>query len=127
MPPGVSVFVSAVFFTSTCGTGGRITVVVHGGGVLLGVHNPPGGSTVAVFVTEAGGVAATIAVTVYVTKLPAGKVAIVSLIAPVPDAVQVAPPLGVQVQVALTMPAGIGSLTGVLFAATEPVFVTVTV
>ena len=48
-----------------------------------------------------------------------------SLIAPVPDAlVHVAPPLALQVQAWLAMPAGNGSSTVVPSAATTPVLLT---
>ena len=84
-----------------CGTGGTVTMLLHGGGVLLGVHRPPlGGVTVAVFVTVAGGVAITVAVTVYVTELPAGNVARVWFKSPLPEAFgHTAPPLAAHVQV----------------------------
>ena len=58
---------------------------------------------------------------------PAGKVAMVSATAPVPLAVQVAPPAAAQLQLWAVMPAGIGSLTVVPSAATVPLFVTTTV
>jgi hypothetical protein len=125
VPPGVSVVVSAVFVMLICGFEVTFAVAVHGPGVLPGVQTVAGstGDTVTVLLTIAGGAASTIAVTVYVTKLPAGNVAIASLIAPAPDAVvQVAPPLGVHVQLWLATPAGIGSSTGVPSAATTPVF-----
>jgi hypothetical protein len=113
----------------TCGTGGRLAVALHGAGVLAGPHTPAlfGGVAVAVFVTLAGGTAATVAVTVYTAEAPAGKLVSVSLIAPDPLAVQVAPPLAVQVHVWLAMPAATGSVTSVLSAATGPVFDTVIV
>ena len=106
-----------------CGTGGTVTVLLHGGGVLSGVHTPPsGGVAVAVFVTVAGGVAITIAVTVYVTALPAGNVANVSFKSPLPEAFgHTAPPLAAQVQVWLAMPIGAGSVTVVPAALTLPV------
>ena len=113
--------------TGACGTCVESTLAVHGGSVLPGKHTPPGGSADAVFVTCAGGVALTVAVTVYTAAPPAGNVPIVSLSAPLPLAAQVAPPLGAQVHVWLAMPAGIGSLTGVSSADTDPVFVTVIV
>ena len=107
----------------TCGTDGTVTVLVHGGGTLFGVHRPPiGGVTVAVFVTEAGGAATIVAVTVYVTALPAGKVASVSFKSPVPLAFgQTAPPLAAQVHVWLAIPIGVGSDTTVPAALTLPV------
>jgi hypothetical protein len=114
--------------TVICGSDDTVAVALHGGAVLPGVHSaPPVGVAVAVFVIAAGGVLLTIAVTVYCTKLPAGNVAIVSVTAPVPLAVHVAPPLGAQVQVWLVMPVGIGSLTGVPSAAITPVLLTVIV
>jgi hypothetical protein len=65
VPPGVAVVVFALFAIFTCGTGGTVTMLLHGGGVFPGVHRlPVGGVPVAVFVTCAGGVALTIAVTV---------------------------------------------------------------
>ena len=123
MPPGFSVGVFAVFVTLTCGTGGTATVLEHGGWVLPGVHRPPlGGVVVAVFVTCAGGFALTVAVTVYVTELPAGNVASVSLKLPLPDAFgHAAPPLAAQVQLWLAMPVGTGSDTTVPAALTLPV------
>ena len=113
----------ANFVTLTCGTGGTVTVLVHGGVVLFGVHTPPlGGVAVAVFVTVAGGLAITVAVTVYVTVLPPGKVARVSFKSPPPDAFgQTAPPLALQVQVWLAMPVGAASDTVVPAALTAPV------
>jgi hypothetical protein len=110
----------------TCGTGGTVTVLLHGGGVLFGVHTPPlGGVAVAVFATCAGGFALTVAVTVYVAELPAGNVANVSLNAPVPEAFgHTAPPLAAQLQPWLAMPAAIGSATTVPAALTEPVLLT---
>ena len=106
-----------------CGTGGTVTVLLHGGGVLFGVHTPPlGGVTVAVFVTVDGGVAITVAVTVYVTELPAGNVARVSFRSPVPLAFgHTAPPVALQVHVWLAMPVGAGSVTVVPAALTDPV------
>ncbi len=127
MPLGVSVLVSAVFFTSICGTGGKVTVDEHGGGVLLGEHTPPGGSIVAVLATDAGGLAAIVAVTVYVATLPAGNGMTVSLIAPLPPTPQFAPPEPVHVQVALAMPSGTVSVTSAPLASTAPVFVAVIV
>jgi hypothetical protein len=54
--------------------------------------------------------------------------AMVSVIAPEPLALHVAPPVPAQVQVWLvTMPAGTGSLTATLLTATAPVLVTTTV
>ena len=94
---------------------------------MPGEHTPLGGVAEAVLVTVAGGVALAVAITVYVTELPAGNVAIVSLTAPLPLAVHVAPPLAAQVQDWLAIPVGIGSLTVVPFAATEPALLTVTV
>src|SRR3569623_30442 len=112
----------------TCGTGGTVAVPVHGGRVLVGEQTPPpGGIALAVLLTLAGGFALTVAVTVYVTKLPGGKAAIVSLTAPLPLAVQVAPPLGAHVQVCEAMPCGTGSVTSVASAATAPVLLTVIV
>ena len=101
MPPGVAAVVFAVFVIFTCGTGGTVTVLLHGGGVLFGVHKPPlGGVAVAVFATVAGGVAMTVAVTVYVTVLPPGNVARVSFKSPVPLAFgHTAPPVALHVQV----------------------------
>jgi hypothetical protein len=65
VPPGGSVVVVVLFCTLTCGTGVNVTVLVHGGAVLLGVHTPPaGGVAAAVLVTVAGGFAPTVAVTV---------------------------------------------------------------
>jgi ABC-type transport system involved in cytochrome c biogenesis permease subunit len=112
-----------VFVMLTCGTGGTVTVLVHGGGVLFGKHRPPlGGVTVAVFVTVAGGVAITVAVTVYVTVLPAGNVARVWFTSPLPEAFgHTAPPVAAQVQVWLAMPVGAGSDTIVPAALTLPV------
>ena len=85
----------------TWGTGGTVTVLVHGGAVLFGVHTPPfGGVAVAVLLTVAGGLALTVAVTVYVTVLPAGRMAMVSFNAPLPLAFgHAAPPLALHVQV----------------------------
>ena len=101
VPFGVSVVAGVLFWILTCGTGGTVTVLLHGGGVLFGVHRPPlGGVAVAVFVTVAGGVEITVAVTVYVTVLPAGKVARFWFKSPLPEAVgQTAPPLAAQVHV----------------------------
>jgi hypothetical protein len=130
VPPGVSVDVSAVFVMLICGFDVTLAVAVHGPGVFAGVQTVVGstGETVTVLLTIAGGFGSTIAVTVYVTKLPAGNVAIVSLIAPLPlGVVHAAPPLAAQVHVWLATPAGIGSLTGVPFAAMTPVFETTTV
>jgi hypothetical protein len=123
VPLGVSVVVGVLFWIFTCGTGGTVTVLSHGGWVLPGVHTPPfGGVTAAVFVTCAGGLALTVAVTVYVTELLAGNVASVSLNAPLPFAFgHAAPPLAAQVQVWLAMPVGIGSDTTVPAALTLPV------
>jgi hypothetical protein len=123
VPPGVSVVVFAVFAILICGTGGTTTVLLHGGGVLPGVHTlPMGGVTVAVFFTCAGGFALTVAVTVYITVLPAGNVANVSLNAPLPLAFgHAAPPLATQVHAWLARPVGIGSDTTVPAALTLPV------
>src|SRR5579883_1793960 len=65
VPPGVSVVVGELFWMLTCGTGVNVTVLLHGGAELPGVHTPPaGGVAVAVLVTVAGGLALTVAVTV---------------------------------------------------------------
>lgn len=128
MPLGATLVVSAVFVMLIRGADPIVTVPTHGGLVLPGVHSPPdGGVAVAVLLIDAGGVALTVAVTVYVTELPAGKLAIVSLTAPLPLAVHVAPPLAAQVHVWLAIPVGIGSLTAVPSADTVPVLLTTTV
>jgi hypothetical protein len=76
------------------------TLATHGGAVLPGIHSPPAeGVASTTLVMVAGGVASTTAVTVYVTELPAGNVATVSLTAPLPVAVQLAPPLAAHVHV----------------------------
>src|SRR5438445_2491962 len=50
-PFGVSVVAGVLFWILICGTGGTVTVLLHGGGVLFGVHRPPlGGVAVAVLV-----------------------------------------------------------------------------
>jgi len=123
VPPGIKVGVFTVFVTLTCGTGGTVTELLHGGGVLFGVHTPPlGGVAVAVLVTLAGGVATTVAVTVYVTVLPPGNVARVWFKSPVPLAFgHTAPPLAAHVHVWLAMPVGAGSVTVVPAALTDPV------
>ena len=120
---GASAVAVVLLWMLTCGTGGTVTVLVHGGGVLFGVHRPPlGGVTVAVFVTVAGGAATTVAVTVYVTVLPAGNVASVWFTSPLPLAFgQTAPPLATQVHVWLAMPVGAGSDTTEPDALTLPV------
>jgi hypothetical protein len=65
VPLGVNMVVFAVFAMLTCGTGGTVTVLLHGGVMVDGVHElPGGGAAVAVFVTCAGGLALTVAVTV---------------------------------------------------------------
>ena len=64
VPPGLAVVLFAVFVIPTCGIGGTVALLVHGGAVLPGRQRPPGGSAEAVFVTCAGGVALTVAVTV---------------------------------------------------------------
>ena len=112
-----------VFCTLTCGTGDKVTVLVHGGCALFGVHTPPfGGVALAVLDTLAGGLALTVAVTVYVTALPGGNVARVSFNAPLPLAFgHAAPPLAAQVQLWLAIPAGTGSDTTVPEASTAPV------
>ena len=62
VPPGASAPGSLeVLVTLTCGDGGLLTDVPHGGGVLPGRHDPPGGVIVTVFVTTAGGFALTVA------------------------------------------------------------------
>jgi hypothetical protein len=104
-----------------CGTAGTVTVLGHGSGVLSGVHRPPVIVPFAVFVTCAGGFALTVAVTVYVTVLPAGNVASVSLNAPLPEAFgHTAPLAALHAHVWLVMPAGIGSDTTVPAALTLP-------
>ena len=110
------------------GTGCAVTALVHGGAVLVGEHTPPlGGLALAVLVNVAGGFALTVAVIVYVTKLPGGNVASVSAIAPVPVAAHVAPAFGVQVQVWLAMPVGSDRSRWCRLAATDPVLLTTTV
>ena len=120
----MTVILSAVFVMLTCGFELTFAVAVHGGGVLAGVHSvPTAGLAVAVLLITPGGVAPTVAVTLKVTKLAAGNVASVWLIAPVPLAVgQTAPPDAVQVQLWLAIPVGSGSVTGVPFAGITPVF-----
>ena len=124
-------WVSAVLLMTTlgvCTEAPTLTVAVQGAAVAPGAHSPPaGGVVLAVLVMLVDGVALTVAVTVYTAELPAGNVAIVSLMAPLPLAVQVAPPLAAHVHVCELMPAGSGSLTTVPFAATEPALLTVTV
>ena len=128
VPFGPSVATSAVFVMPTCGCGVPLTVLEHGGLLFPGVQMLPfGGIAVAVLLTSAGGLALTVAVIVYVTKLPGGNIVIVSLMSPLPPAAQLAPALAAQVQVCDAMPAGIGSLTLVPSAGTGPVLVTVTV
>jgi len=87
------------------------------------VQTPPvGGVAIAVFVTCAGGVALTVAVTVYVTTPPAGNVASVSFNAPLPLAFgHTAPPEALHVQAWLAIPVGIGSDTTEPDALTLPV------
>ena len=123
MPAGVSTIVFALLAIFTCGTGGKTTVLGHGGAVLPGSHPPPvGGVPVAVFTTCDGGVALTVAVTVYVTVLPAGNVASVSFKSPLPEAFgHTAPPVVLHVHVWLAMPVGVGSVTCVPAALTSPV------
>src|SRR5438445_56325 len=106
----------------TCGTGGTVTVLLHGGGVLFGVHSPPHAlSLLDALPIVAGGVAITVAVTVYVTVLPAGNVASVSFKSPAPEAFgQTAPPVALHVQIWLAMPVGAGSVTTVPAALTLP-------
>jgi hypothetical protein len=113
----------------TCGTGGRLAVALHGAGVLACAHTPAlfGGVAAAVLDTLFGGVLLIVAVTVYTAEPPAGSVAIVSLSAPLPLAVQLAPPLAAQVQVWLAIPAATGSVTRTLLAEDMPEFVTVIV
>ena len=64
VPPGVTVVVSAVLLRPTCGTGGKLAVAEHGGGVLVGEQAPFGGVAVAVLLMFGGGVVLTVAVTV---------------------------------------------------------------
>jgi hypothetical protein len=107
--------------TSTTGATGVATVAEQ-----EPAHTPPdGGVTVAVLLIVAGGAAPTAALIWYCTLPPTGRTAIVSLIAPLPDAFgQDAPPLAVHVHIALAMPAGRGSVMSVFGAATEPEFST---
>jgi hypothetical protein len=128
VPPGTRIDASALFVIAITGTGCAVTLLVHGAAVAPGEQTPPpGGLACAVLVNVPGGFALTVATIVYVTKLPAGKVARVSLIAPVPLAVHVAPAFGVHVHVWLAMPAGTASVTVVPSAATAPVLLTTTV
>ena len=128
VPPGVSVVTSAVLVIVSCGTEATLAVAVHGAGVLPGVQMPPGGgSAVAVLSIEPGALAATIAVTVYVTKLPVGNLVSVSAIAPVPAGGAARTGVG-RARPALARDAGGDRIIDrVLLAATGPVLVTVIV
>jgi hypothetical protein len=113
----------------TCGTGGRLAVALHGAGVLAVAQTPAlfGGVAVAVLDTLVGGVLLIVAVTVYTAEPPAGSVGIVSLSAPLPLAVQLAPPLAAHVHVWAAIPVATGSVTRTLLADAGPGFVTVIV
>lgn len=91
-------------------------------GLPDGAHvTRPVEDTDAVLLIIAGGSALTIAVTVYNRLPPAGKAAIASDMAPLPDADgHTAPPEAVQVQAKSDRPAGIGSSTSVPSAGTVP-------
>ena len=119
----------AVLAILTRGTDGLVTAALHGAAEPSEQMPPVGGAAVAVLVTTAGRpLLAAVAWIVYVTTPPAGKVASVSLSAPLPLALgHAAPPLAAQVHVALAMPVGSVSLTLVPDALTVPVLVAVTV
>ena len=70
--------------------------------------------------------AATVPLTVYVTVAPTGRLT-VSLIAPVPDAAQLPPPVAVHVQLAPTSDAGTLSTIVAPATADGPLFEAVTV
>ena len=78
------------------------TVLLHGAAASPGTQTPPtGGVTLTVLVTVDPGAAVTVALTVYVTAPPAGRLAMVWVMLPEPLALgQTAPPLTAQVQVA---------------------------
>jgi hypothetical protein len=64
VPPGVSVVVSGIFVMPIRGADAVLTLAVHGGAVAAGAHTPPaGGEALALLVTDAGGLALTVAVT----------------------------------------------------------------
>ena len=106
-----------------------VTAALHGAAEPSAHKLPVGGVAVAVLVTVAGRPLLTaVATIVYVTTPPAGKVASVSLSAPLPLVLgHAAPPLGIHVHVALAMPVGSESLTTVPDALTVPMLVAVTV
>jgi hypothetical protein len=111
-----------------CGDGASVTLSLHGGGVPFGAQTPPaGGVALATFVTLAGGLFETLASIEYATRLPGGKIAIVSSIAPLPEAAgHSAPTNAVQVQSNSVMPAGSGSVTTVPPAPMVPTLRTLT-
>jgi hypothetical protein len=94
----------------------------QGAGLPDGAHvTRPVEDTDAVLLIVAGGSALTIAVTVYKRLPPAGKAAIGSDMAPLPDADgHTAPPEPTHVHAKSERPAGIGSFTSVPGAATVP-------
>jgi hypothetical protein len=127
-PFGTTDVVVVLFWTDTIAPAGKAALLLHGGVDASEQIPPAGGDAVAVFVTIAGGAALTAALIWYCTLPPAGKTAIASLIAPLPDAFgQAAPPASVQVHEKEVRPAGIESAMAVPGAATAPLFVTVTV
>ena len=124
--PAVSVPAALVLVSATRGTAwiGLFTEAVQDP-----LHTPvAGGVTVAVLVTVPVAVTFSLAVMLYTTWPPTGKVAMVSFSAALPEATgHTAPPLAVQVQLQLAMPAGSGSATTAPLAGALPLLVAVTV
>ena len=103
--PGVPVGDESLFVIERSADGLRVSVSVA---VLLpGVGSvvPVGAAMVAVFAKVPVAEALTVAVSVYVAVAPSGRL-MVSVMLPVPDAAQVAPGDGTQVQVAPVSVAG---------------------
>jgi hypothetical protein len=104
---------------STCGVNGSLSVALLLPGI--GSVTPGGVPTVAVLVIVPSAAAATVAATVYVTLAPTGRLT-VSLIDPLPDAAQLAPPVAEQVHVGDVNDAGMVSTTVAATTAEGPAF-----
>jgi hypothetical protein len=126
---GVGTEVGAGVGVGGAGATAPIALAAHGGGSPDGVQiASPEGVTDATLVIVDGASADTVAVTVYTSIPPAGNVATVWLIAPLPDALGHTAPLEpAHVQANAVMPVGSGSPIVAPVGAPVPTLPTVTV
>src|SRR3954466_304170 len=97
-PPAVAVVTPSVFVIERSADAARVSLSVAELLPGVGSVTPPGAVTVAVLLSVPTADAEMVQLAVYVVLPPAGRL-IVSLMLPLPDAVQVPPPAPAQVQV----------------------------